>query len=236
MERRRFLQPEMTLYHTGNKRAAFTLAELLAVIAILGIVVAASVPAFVGITRGSSMNTSASKLRTTLNLARQWAITHRDTTYVVFPDDGNNLYASNSSHVDKACHAYNVYSRKDGYLGEWSYLDPGIYFIPRVSLDPRSPEVTKDTKNVFRDATLKSLPWPDNSGTNAVLNSIGFKPDGTLVDVDGGGVEIYLGEGFITLDASAGTVTDLDFKPTSSIFSLDVYRFTGLSRVRDYQP
>jgi len=64
---------------------AFTLIELLVVIVLMALIIAISVPAFVGIGRGAGMRGSVRSVHSTLSLLRQWAITHREqVTFVYF--------------------------------------------------------------------------------------------------------------------------------------------------------
>jgi len=63
----------------------FTLIELLVVIVLMAIIIAISVPAFVGMGRGSGMRGAVRSVHSTLSLLRQWAITHREqVTFVYF--------------------------------------------------------------------------------------------------------------------------------------------------------
>lgn len=60
---------------------AFTLVELLVVMVVIVTLMAVAVPAFIGIGRGAGMRTAVNNVRSTLSLARQWAITHRENVY-----------------------------------------------------------------------------------------------------------------------------------------------------------
>ncbi len=59
----------------NRRRAAFSLVELLIVVAIIGVIAGFGVPALQGVLRGSAISQAASQLTDTLNLARQHAIT-----------------------------------------------------------------------------------------------------------------------------------------------------------------
>jgi type IV fimbrial biogenesis protein FimT len=63
---------------------AFTLVELLLVIAIIAIVIAIGVPSFTGMGRGYGMNSAVSTVCATLTQSRQWAITHRENVSFVY--------------------------------------------------------------------------------------------------------------------------------------------------------
>lgn len=64
-----------------------TLLELLAVIAIIGMMVAVSIPAFQKMSRGSRLRSGANSITNTLSWARQMAITYRRSYYVEFDDE-----------------------------------------------------------------------------------------------------------------------------------------------------
>ncbi|MDZ4199645.1 MAG: prepilin-type N-terminal cleavage/methylation domain-containing protein, partial [Kiritimatiellia bacterium] len=63
----------------------FTLIEMLMVIGIFGILLGIAVPVFKDIGQGSKLDAASRELRGVLLLARQHAITKRETVYVVFP-------------------------------------------------------------------------------------------------------------------------------------------------------
>ena len=221
------------------KIKGFTLVELLAVIAIIGIALVIAVPHIIGMTRGSGMNASVTELKSVLSLTRQWAITHREKTYVVFAD-GGHFSGSRKNRGDMAYHAYSVWGdRSQEYIREWSYLKTGVYFLPSNGKE-NGTNHSDDDKNPFNSTFgTKSIDFPDPGSDPAFLPAIGFRPDGTAF-TEGKTplqLEIYLGEGLIT--ASVGRdnigVNDLEFKPDGTVFGIEVSTITGGLRVRDYQ-
>lgn len=151
----------------------FTLVELLVVIGIMAILIAFALPSFVGIGRGSKMNAGLLQVRSTLTLARQWALTHREVTYVLFPQMTNN--------ADKANRAIAVYGQNSGYVSQWMYLPDGVIFVPGLG------DVFKNgyTNSSLSDATL-----------TGGVSSLRFKIDGTTGGADA--INVYLAEGWMT--------------------------------------
>ena len=218
-------------FRTTSNRSAFTLVELLAVVAILGIMLAVALPYFSGISEGAAMEGSIRELRSTLSLARQWAITKRVKTYVVFPDNSIN---SVSTDRDKAYNSFNVYTKEDQYIGEWRYLKPGICFVYSQNVDPKSPAVTSNAKNIFDTKYRASVKFPAG-GSSRSLPCIIFYPDGKPRLADGSELgmdaEIYLGEGKLILEGGSPKVV---FPDTSPVIGVDVNALTGRIRTRDY--
>jgi prepilin-type N-terminal cleavage/methylation domain-containing protein len=228
--------------HRPWRSRAFTLVELLVVIAIIGALLAITIPQFAGIGRGASMQSGLSQLRTTLSLARQWAITKREPTYVVFPSTNSWLYTGQyKSHANKALRAYNVYTASQGYLREWSYLPPGVIIVPTVGdfqTDFGSNSV-RNSKLIFSstfqntNAVKFMLPFPDTGQVVSVW-AIRFETDGRVYrSVQ---PEIFLSEGQCNVNTNAGTVDAVDFRPPNQrmLFSIDIYGLTGQFRVKDF--
>jgi hypothetical protein len=195
------------------------------------------VPSFTGLGRGSKLNTAVSQLKTTFSLARQYAITKRERTYVVFPNDNNALYAgTNMAHIAKAFRSYNVYGERSKYLREWISLPEGVIFVPSEA-EYQSSEPS-DTKNLFFPDAQKnaamSLPFPNSTSPSNLLIAVGFKPDGQMVLGNGSGrFEVFISEGWLD---STTTPVKLTFKPLAQrlLFSVELFGITGQFRINDY--
>ena len=99
----------------------FTLIELLVVMGIMATMIAIAIPAIKDMTRSSGMQSATMQMRSVLTFARQWAITRRDTTYV--------LFATNATDGDLRYRAYNVYSvRETNWVRDWMTLPAGLIF------------------------------------------------------------------------------------------------------------
>lgn len=67
-----------------NRRSAFTLIELLIVLAIIGALASLSMPAFKGFGQGNALAAAERQLADDIGLARQYAIKNRSVVYMVF--------------------------------------------------------------------------------------------------------------------------------------------------------
>jgi len=110
-------------------RAGFTLIEMLVVIVIVGIMLALTLPAVTNLMKSGGLNGAARQVANTLNLARQYAITHRTKTRVVFP---YSLTAgAGSASLAPAYQSYAVYAvgPPAAYVTKWEHLPLGTVFM-----------------------------------------------------------------------------------------------------------
>lgn len=129
-------QAEKTTQQAGNRRAkAFTLIELLAVIAIIAVLMSVTMPAFLNMGKGSALRSAQTQVRSALSLARQYAIMNNTSVRFIVAGVDGGTYSSQD--LDKCLRAYAVYdlgenstlnNLDDKYAKEWEYLPQGVVF------------------------------------------------------------------------------------------------------------
>jgi prepilin-type N-terminal cleavage/methylation domain-containing protein len=206
----------------------FTLIELLVVIGLMALMLAFAIPAFQGASRGGAMRTAIFQLNTTMSLARQTAISTRQSVSILFPDDSLS-YTTNS--IALAFSAYAAYSARDGYMRDWTRLPNGVVFHADWAFPGES---GPDIRNIFLQTTNNfevnvSFPLPDD-GRQDVL-AFTFRPDGALDKAGFRPKGVYLTEGFVNPGS-----TDLVYIPETSVFGLEIRPESGQARVREYNP
>jgi len=219
--------------HNGIRQRSgsrgFTLLELLIVIAVMAILLAISIPAFQGFGRGSRAKTALFQLSTTLNLARQMAITTRQNVHIMFPDSALTYNATNAQY---AFSAYAVYSQRDGYVGGWRKLPAGVVFHDMYR--PTGDTSATQPFNIFlQSATYeKSIPFDLPSSVAQPVLCMTFRADGVLDHAGINRKAVYITEGF--LNYSNNSVSPPTFKPGTTIFGLEIRPETGQARFREY--
>lgn len=185
-----------TNYTGTTPQAGFTLAELLAVLLIIGIMLIVGLPAFMNLTNSSKLDAAANTVHSALKMARQHALTHNQPTYLVFHDDETAVEADR--HM--AYRAFSVFTidlstspvtQDSGlFLNDWQTLPEGLVFEAAVS---------ENLNNVFLVGHAGQ--WAGGFNRNRQLyigtntyTALGFKPGGTQrMDFEN---DIYLAEGF----------------------------------------
>ena len=174
-----------------RQRAAFTLAELMAVTAIIGIMIVVAATSINGLSRGASLRGATLQLKSALNLTRQYAITHRQPTGLLFPLWQNDQQAADPTKT-KAFRAYAIYSISNGpslsttnLVSDWHFLPPGVVILTNSAI----------YTNASASLTLGSTNTGLQDGNN--IPFLCFKTDGSLVSgiID---ANIVLGEGSVS--------------------------------------
>lgn len=146
--------------------SAFSLLELMVVIAIMGILAAMTMAIGPGLLRSSAMSSSLSSVASAVSLARSEAIRSRKQTYFVLAPEIGSL-------DERSFAAYAILRKEDSsgnsfvYVTPWKKLPSGILFRP---------EVAAPTNQL----PTGSFPYPTATGTTNSLRVISFAPDGSL--------------------------------------------------------
>jgi prepilin-type N-terminal cleavage/methylation domain-containing protein len=203
---------------TSSQRKAFTLVEMLAVVAIIAVLFVVALPA-VRLIQGSAMQVAGRQVSTTMQLARQMAITQRVPVRFVFAVD-----TSGGVRADLICRGYTVlranYDANGNIvnwtpLQDWQFLPDGVVFSDQnstsyntINMDPR-PDLGNSGPRTLgphpSGATLTA--WKYFSDTNSMAVVIGGSTNTWIV----------------------GTV---EFMPTGFCSSLGGQRYAGIRLVQ----
>jgi prepilin-type N-terminal cleavage/methylation domain-containing protein len=214
-----------------GKRQGFTLIELLAVVALISIIIIIALPIFESATR-RSLSTPVPELASTLRLARQHAVTKRQTVWVVFPDREQTSYTGGD--VDKALRSYAVIANTAmgnatsfTYLTEWKYLPRGIYF------NDDSPAGVNPIMESYHN-TRTRFPFPNDAASGSqIMPAIQFRPNGRAYTISsstgewgsGSVVHIRLVEGIVEVNTNTGLAQPLVATGSSNL-TVELHKLT----------
>lgn len=152
----------------GKPRAcrAFTLVELMIVMAIMAIMLGLTVSIGPNVIRSNSMSSSLSKVSSAVSLARSEAVRSRKPTFFVLaPTNSSDERAFTSYAI---LQADSINGTNYTYVTRWQKLPSGVLFSPSATA----------TGNLFTNST--SLPYPSGTNSRVNLPSIKFGPSGGL--------------------------------------------------------
>ena len=144
-----------------NNRSGFTLIEMLTVLAIMGIIMGIGLPSVVTMMKGQALNVATTHVRNNLTYARQYAITQRTKTRVVFPYSATPSLTAAPRYESFAVMDYEcVYDTATTswvwvwkYIGKWEGFPVGARFSALAATEPNNIDVA------VRNA---SMPFPTN--------------------------------------------------------------------------
>lgn len=115
-------------HHTcfASRKRGFTLAELLAVMLIMVILMGMAVNAFYGMGRGARMRGAVASFNTALSLTRQYAITRSEPLTIELIE---------SEETGETVWSYNILREDEGQSEEERRLRPTQYLPPGISFD-----------------------------------------------------------------------------------------------------
>jgi prepilin-type N-terminal cleavage/methylation domain-containing protein len=190
---------------TKRNTTGFTLIEMLTVLAIVGILLAATIPAITNLMKSGGLNVATREVANTLGLARQLAITQRVYARVVFP------FSATGSQRDMWYRTYAVMTNGDNaasasfgwrYVSKWEYLPAGVVFLNPNPIGasplPAGSGALDDTSSLNQ---YSQLPFPDtsNPGNIGELVYIEFTPTGVATPLSIGSLKpsvLAITEGF----------------------------------------
>ena len=174
--------PGLTLHYLKstirNFPRAFTVLEMLVVITIIGFLAALALPHLPGMTRANSMTTALQQMLGDCALARQLAMSHRSTVYMVFVPP----YAPGAAPVNEQSSYNNLLARQYGayalvslrsvgdqpgqahpqYLTEWKPLPDGVFIAPWKFASPTNVTVASTNTLTGTVNTFTIIPFPTN--------------------------------------------------------------------------
>jgi len=196
------------------------------VIAIIGLVIGISIPAFQGSGQGAKARTAAFQLSTHLNLARQHAITTRQNVFVLFAGKEVTYTAATR---DMAYSTYMIVGERDGMIGEVRRLPPGVIFDNEYEPKASPPE----PYNIFlqtKPGYVKSTNFPTASSSAQNLVGFTYRPDGRLHNAGFNRKSIFITEGWLD-DAAQPTPL---FNTNAAVYGLEIQPVTGHAKTREY--
>ena len=223
--------------HTARK--GFTLVEMLAVLAIIGLLIGISVPVFniVGASRG--VRADVMRLNGVLRLARQHAIMNRTYTYVVFVGNFPGVLEE---------HRHRAFAVMEGtaaqpltYVTPWHTLSQGSFFVPVEQTGMPTKEVAFFDVIGPADSRSVTVPYPETvGGSPRDLFAMQFRPDGRVRYLNRdrnewrtpGGLYISVAPGFINEVTGDVIIPDANRNRTGRV---EIHGRTGTSKVR-YDP
>jgi len=209
----------------NSRKAGFTLIEMLTVIVIIVVVMTIGIPAFNNLMKAGGLSGASREVANALGLARQYAITHRTTTYVVFPYSGTT--GTIGTNLAPCYQSYAVVDVGSGnYISKWEHLPLGTVFMDSgATLAPPAPLGldTLPVTNNFHFPYTNSLPL-------TTLAYIGFNPTGAAINSGTLTVtEGFMNSGTIVVPTSKTSTNTL---ANQSVISVD----NIIGRVKVFRP
>ncbi|MCK6499395.1 MAG: prepilin-type N-terminal cleavage/methylation domain-containing protein [Nitrospira sp.] len=185
---------------------AFTLAELLVVIVIIGVLAAIGLPALRGLGESNAIDAATRQMLDDLAFARLRAINDRTTVYMLFvPPDIENQVAHLAPYRYSG---YTLFSRRSigdqpgrqtpRQLIPWRSLPDKTFFPVTKLLSPPTP-TTNIYEQPFAFTNNFTLTVTNRVYTNLFMRYIAFNAEGQLVRIDNRGNQIIGNDEYVAL-------------------------------------
>lgn len=235
----------------NKQREGFTLTELMVVMAIMAIIMAAGLAGFNNIEKNYRLDAAVNQFRNDLALARQHAVLNNTSVAVLIPTPGN--FPAGTGPL--CLRAYALYDlRRERYISSWTYLPDGVVFdnsdenfdpggAPADIPTPFGVGVLRNNFNRYlgnQDTDL-TIRFPETSSTfSRGFKRLLFTNDGSLyVGANVTGFYIRLKEGVLVNWPDGGNVSKNNAAhymelPEQRHIDVAIYNFSGRTGVIRY--
>lgn len=220
-----------------SNRFGFTLAELLVVMAIIGIMFAIAVPMLSNTSGETPLEAAAHSVHSAAKMARQYAVANKQPAYLVFHDAFTDPELAYRSY---AVFTINIHSppvqASDGYfIKDWEMLPVGVVFDPDINPSENLFEVSgaENWEGGLNKNNLLKI-----EGASAPFVVCGFKPSGEVASATH---QVHLAEGTVIngqpLIPTPGAGRQIHFTTLGKSKLLDThYDDAGQLRILDEAP
>jgi len=201
-----------------NKNKKFSLIELLTVLAITGVILGISIPAFNTLLKGESVEYASRTVLSMLKLARAYAITNEVYSAVIIIMNETGLPTGFQYSAYRVAELNSDLSFDKWIDGEkWEFLPTGASFIPKNLINSMTDNLSSITAVTDSPIGLNNaVDGISPIGLNNAVDGIIFKPSGECES----NAKITIGSG----TESGGVLIRTN---SSNNVSLEVNRFTG---------
>jgi prepilin-type N-terminal cleavage/methylation domain-containing protein len=241
-----------SLHRNARALIAFTLIELLIVLAVIGALATISLPAIRGMRQSNTMAAANRQLLDDIAYARQRAIADRTTVHIIFvpPDIQSPTYNINMADLSDRRNytnlltgpytTYRLFAERTvgdqpgqprfRYLDRWKTLPEGVFIaerefevLPQRVWAMRPPET--------RPFNYLVTPFPSSGGRSNEVPHIAFDAQGSLVSYDAQGNRLIQDE---VIELARGSILWQRDESTGALLSFDVQERPPFNSLSNY--